>query len=136
MSMNPSFTFAHVVADEQSMPCVVPTGPAITPMVIDDVRVHTSFTEIADKVVVDLKARETKGIANYGQSLHASNGRDALVDLYEELLDAVQYAKQVVVENKDDETTHTVRRVYRILWTQVLDVRDLLDEREQANVQA
>lgn len=46
----------------------------------------------------DLNVRERVGIQRYGTSLQPDNGRDALRDLYEELLDAACYAKQLMVE--------------------------------------
>lgn len=49
-------------------------------------------------VIKDLQERERKGIETYGESLRADNGRNALQDLYEELLDAALYVKQVIVE--------------------------------------
>lgn len=49
-------------------------------------------------VMADLLAREQQGIAKYGTTLQTYNGRDALVDLYQELLDACQYVKQLLRE--------------------------------------
>lgn len=51
----------------------------------------------------DLAAREQVGRHRYGTSLQPFNGRDALVDLYEELLDAVCYLKQYMVEQETNE---------------------------------
>lgn len=53
---------------------------------------------IQDLVLADVAARKQLGIQRYGTPLQAFNGRDALRDLYEELLDAVQYARQVLYE--------------------------------------
>lgn len=53
-------------------------------------------------VIADLKEREQTGIKTYGQSLHTKNGRDALKDLYQELLDAVVYLKQKLMEGPED----------------------------------
>ena len=55
---------------------------------------------IVDQVIKDLQERKKVGIERYGTPLQANNGRDALQDLYEELLDAVQYIKQVMEERK------------------------------------
>lgn len=54
--------------------------------------------DIQSLVIEDMEARRALGIKRYGTALKAHNGRDALVDLYEELLDAVMYAKQAIVE--------------------------------------
>lgn len=55
---------------------------------------------IADLVIEDIRARERKGVETYGTKLYANNGRDALVDLYEELIDAVKYLRQVIEERR------------------------------------
>lgn len=46
----------------------------------------------------DLKLRERLGRERYGTSLQAFNHRDGLWDLYEELLDAACYARQLIAE--------------------------------------
>lgn len=49
-------------------------------------------------LAADLKARKEAGIKKYGTVLQAFNGRDAVLDLYQEYLDAIVYFKQVIVE--------------------------------------
>lgn len=51
-------------------------------------------------VMADLAAREARGVATYGRSLETFNGRDAVRDLYEELLDASQYCRQWLMERE------------------------------------
>lgn len=53
---------------------------------------------VVDTVVEDLKKRKSLGIKKYGTPLQAHNGRSALQDLYEELLDACCYVKQRLIE--------------------------------------
>jgi hypothetical protein len=53
---------------------------------------------IQDLVAADVAERKRVGIERYGTPLQAFNGRDALRDLYEELLDAVQYVRQLMYE--------------------------------------
>lgn len=53
---------------------------------------------IQDLVMADVAERKRVGIERYGTPLQAFNGRDALRDLYEELLDAVQYVRQLMYE--------------------------------------
>jgi hypothetical protein len=45
-----------------------------------------------------LLEREQRGIATYGRSLHAHNGRDAIRDALEELIDCWQYLVQARIE--------------------------------------
>ena len=51
-----------------------------------------------DLVMVDMVERDHVGRQRYGTPLQTFNGRDALVDLYQELLDAVVYIRQVIAE--------------------------------------
>lgn len=54
--------------------------------------------DIQSLVIADIEARRQVGIERYGTALQAHNGRDALRDLYEELIDAAMYARQLMVE--------------------------------------
>jgi hypothetical protein len=54
--------------------------------------------DITSLVIADMEMRRAIGILQYGMALQAHNGRDALQDLYEELLDACVYLKQVLEE--------------------------------------
>lgn len=49
-------------------------------------------------VLADMQARDAEGRRKYGVPLQPHNGRDALVDLYQELLDACVYARQAIYE--------------------------------------
>jgi hypothetical protein len=53
---------------------------------------------IIDMVMEDLVDRKRIGIERYGTPLQAHNGRDMLVDLYQELMDAVIYIRGVIEE--------------------------------------
>lgn len=53
---------------------------------------------IQSLVMADIEARTKVGIERYGTPLQAHNGRDALRDLYEELLDAANYTRQLIYE--------------------------------------
>src|SRR5208337_2753075 len=57
-----------------------------------------------DNIAEDTEARIRLGEKKYGTRLKAHNGRDAMLDLYPEVLDGINYAKQLVIENKDDDT--------------------------------
>jgi len=51
-------------------------------------------------VADDMDARARVGEAKYGERLAAHNGRNATLDLYQEILDAVMYMRQVIAEGK------------------------------------
>lgn len=53
---------------------------------------------IGDMVARDLYDRVRKDIETYGVGLQPFNGRDALQDLYEKLLDACCYLRQAMYE--------------------------------------
>lgn len=54
-----------------------------------------------DNIAEDTEARIRLGEKKYGTRLKAHNGRDAMLDLYQEILDGCNYAKQLVIEDKD-----------------------------------
>jgi|ERR1035437_902550 hypothetical protein len=79
------------------------SSPAIADLVIQDLE-RLSNTKLRREayahVIPDLLARKAFGIAKYGTPLQAKNGRNAGNDLYQELLDAAQYAKQLWLEQE------------------------------------
>lgn len=55
-------------------------------------------TPIADIVAKHVLERKELGTKRYGEPLKANNGRDPLIDLYQELHDALVYTCQLLVE--------------------------------------
>ncbi len=53
---------------------------------------------IHDLVIADLRARLDLGIRRYGVGLQPFNGRDALLDAYQEALDLAAYLRQCLYE--------------------------------------
>jgi hypothetical protein len=53
-----------------------------------------------DLVIEDMKARDEFGRKKYGVPVQAGNGRDALVDAYQEALDLCVYLKQAIIERE------------------------------------
>jgi hypothetical protein len=53
---------------------------------------------IWDLVIADMHERDQVGRERYGTPLQAHNGRDALVDAYQEALDLVVYLRQAIEE--------------------------------------
>lgn len=54
--------------------------------------------KIVDLVIKDMNEKAEKGKEKYGTYLQPFNGRDPLIDRYQELLDACQYARQEIFE--------------------------------------
>lgn len=51
-----------------------------------------------DLVQADFSARDQEGRRKYGVPLQPHNGRDALIDAYQEALDLVVYLRQAIYE--------------------------------------
>lgn len=56
--------------------------------------------EVAEAVLQDIRARVAMGEEKYGTRLSTFNGREAVWDLYQELIDAVMYTKQYLLERE------------------------------------
>lgn len=54
--------------------------------------------DVTELVLADLRARREMGTAKYGTPLMTFNGRDALMDSYQEALDLVMYLRQALAE--------------------------------------
>lgn len=50
------------------------------------------------EVIKDMEERRVHGIEKYGKPVQPFNGRDPLIDLYQELLDACVYTRQAIEE--------------------------------------
>ena len=61
---------------------------------------RTNEPSAHDLVIADMAARKEFGLAKYGSLLQASNGRDNLQDLYEELLDLAVYLRNEIERRK------------------------------------
>lgn len=85
-------------------------GPSMHDMVIADIMSRDPHWDVSvgkarhirDQVADDLLARKVFGLAKYGTVLQTGNGRDFLVDLYQELLDASVYARGRLLEVPED----------------------------------
>jgi hypothetical protein len=55
---------------------------------------------IWDLVLEDIKQRDSDGEKKYGTRLQGFNGRDPLIDAYQEALDLVVYLRQEIWERK------------------------------------
>jgi hypothetical protein len=56
-----------------------------------------------DLVIEDMKSRREMGLQKYGTILQANNGRNALKDAYEEVLDLAVYLRQKIEEERLEE---------------------------------
>ena len=64
-------------------------GDAVWPLLFD-----STALVVPDWLRADMKARHELGLQRYGTALTVWNGRDAVVDAYQEALDLVVYVQQ------------------------------------------
>ena len=62
---------------------------------------HNDGEAIWDLVIDDMKARDKEGFRRYKTRLQAFNGRNALVDSYQEALDQIVYLRQFIKEREE-----------------------------------
>lgn len=79
-------------------PAPTGNGPVVLPYVLNIA--HALNLSYGPLVVGDLTDRAEMGKAKYGTYLRAQNGRDAEVDLLQELYDAAMYSGQCRMEEK------------------------------------
>lgn len=72
--------------------------PAIIDLVEQDLMILD--TALPFNVVDDLRDRTRVGVLKYGTKLQPFNGRDVINDLYQELLDGMQYARQAIYQEQ------------------------------------
>jgi len=76
--------------------------PAVWDLVLADLgRINLPYPQqqyIKQLLIVDIKRRDQAGEKKYGVRLQPCNGRNALVDAYEESLDAIVYMRQELEE--------------------------------------
>lgn len=65
--------------------------------------IATAETPIGELVIADLIDRMAVGTERYGMPLTAHNGRDALVDAYQEAMDLTLYLRQAIEERSTRE---------------------------------
>lgn len=61
---------------------------------------HGKGADITELVVADMRERSKAGIEKYGEPLRADNGRDALMDAYQEAVDLVKYLRQEIEDRR------------------------------------
>jgi hypothetical protein len=75
--------------------------PAVADMVAQDVLLHmygSAYDKDVNDVIADIEERKQVGIARYGTPLRGFDGRDNWIDLYQEILDALNYMRKAIYE--------------------------------------
>lgn len=107
---------------EGDQPIPTPGQEDVAPVLEGDIKQLVEFNGKGSEVITDLHDRTALGIKRYGTPLQTFNGRDALQDLYEELLDASQYCEQLWMETR-------YPRYRTILWVLIGYLIDLRTEK-------
>ena len=74
---------------------------------------HGTGPEIAPLVIADIEARVRLGEGKYGERLRSRNGRNALLDAYQEQLDGAMYLRQLLAEQH--RKVHSLRHARKLL---------------------
>ena len=82
-----------------------------------------------DNLKTCLRARRGLGIELHGAPLSTFNGRDALVDAFQEVLDAMNYLQQYVMEQGDSKS-HFDHYIW-MLWEIAVGISDLIVKHEE-----
>jgi hypothetical protein len=104
-------------------PPIPSSGPGMHDVAIASWREHDGT--IWPSIIREMEARRDVGLERYGRPLQAWNGRDALRDLLEELLDAAAYTHQVAAEARAAEVAEVARLIEKnvssaLTFTQLL----------------
>ncbi len=108
-------------------PLPVPNdGPVMHDLLCADLEARAAWApaERISDIAEHVQARKQLGLDRYGSFLQAHNGRDALLDLEEELIDAAVYARQV----QEERGSQDIGPVYDALIADLICVRRLRDE--------
>ena len=79
-----------------------------------------------EAVETDMRERDKFGFEKYGTRLQPNNGRDSLVDAYQEGLDLCVYLRSALYELGDDGAGEEVRAVYQDALENGVAVRALI----------
>lgn len=87
---------------------------------------------IVDLVVADLAERKRVGIERYGVALQPHNGRDALVDAYQEAMDLTLYLRQAIEERSGVGAPAQVERLRTALARSEAACQSIADQHREA----
>ncbi len=117
---------------EQSSPVEQPAptdsaGPEVPRPGDQPLPTESDGPDVWAEIIDDMRRRRQTGLLRYGQPLRPDNGRDALRDLYEELLDALAYVMQTRLERDAlREEAAALRRQIAALRRQIAAASEVL----------
>lgn len=110
--------------------------PPLNPVVLEQTppTPREGAVPVWDMVMADMRARDAVGRARYTTPLQANNGRDPLVDLYQELLDATVYCRQAIEERNPGAVVPALPH-RAALHTEVRRLQNRVDELLEGNTE-
>jgi hypothetical protein len=72
---------------------------------------HPGVNEISPLLIRDMEEKAARGAKKYGLPLESFNGRDAVKDAYQEVLDLAMYLRQTVEEDLHGRTVAAIRTI-------------------------
>ena len=112
-------------ATEQPDP-ILNDKPAVWEVIINDLALYLS-TPVRQALIKDMSDRDAWGRSKYKVPLQPFNGRDCLVDLYQEFLDATAYTMQYRLENPNDSS---FTEIYYMLLDKLEFIREIILDRD------
>lgn len=89
--------------------------------------------QASDPLIPDVQARASLGRTRYQTELMTHNGRDPVVDAYQELLDALMYLTQAVLEQPDRDKKFRLNRSLLNTLVAATAIHYFLVERDEEN---
>lgn len=117
--------------DDQRLPQAA-RGPVMHDLLTADLKAQYGWHPALGLVVADVGERKQLGIRRYGQPLRAYNGRDALLDAYQEGIDMAVYLLQAVQEcgPRDMVVRDSLSSLYGRVALSLLVLRELMVSRD------
>lgn len=84
----------------QPEPAPTGRGALVTPNLIAELSAGYEFSPSLPTIISGLRSRDDFGRAKYGDGLRCGNGRDPVVDAWQEALDLLQYVHQMGMEGR------------------------------------
>ena len=84
----------------QPSPVKTSNSVVVLDLVMSDIRAGkiNIAADCVAGVLTDLERRSKEGIKEYGTQLYTNNGRDALMDAFQEAIDLTMYLAQAILE--------------------------------------
>lgn len=89
------------IASTQVLPKPTGTGQDVTKSAINQIEKCYSMFD-TDVLISDLQSRAEFGKNKYGDYLRINDGRNSIIDFYQEILDAIVYCWKAILEGNNE----------------------------------